>query len=44
MGITTDSARVRDLWAQKDVGTFERRYDAMVPSHGVVMVKVTPVG
>jgi len=44
MGITTDSARVRDLWEQKDMGTFGRRYEATVPSHGVVMVKVTPVG
>ena len=38
MGITTDSARVRDLWAQKDMGTFGRRYEAMVPSHGAVML------
>lgn len=44
MGVATDSARVRDLWAQEDMGTFERRYEATVPSHGVVMVKVTPVG
>ncbi len=42
MGIYTDSARVRDLWARKDMGTFGRRYEATVPSHGVAMVRVTP--
>jgi len=44
LGIKTDSASVRDLWAQEDEGTFGRRYSPMVPSHGVVMVKVTPKG
>lgn len=44
LGIRADSARVRDLWAHEDRGTFQRRYEAMVPSHGVVMVKVTPTG
>ncbi len=43
MGIATDSARVRDLWAQRDEGTFGRRYEATVPSHGAVMLKVTPI-
>lgn len=31
---------VRDLWRQKDVGTFEDAYRAFVPSHGVVLVKI----
>ncbi|MGD8321422.1 MAG: glycoside hydrolase family 27 protein [Gemmatimonadota bacterium] len=44
VGLATDSARVRDLWAHEDEGTFQRRYGATVPSHGVVMLKVTPVG
>lgn len=43
IGITTDSANVRDLWAHEDAGRFERRYSAVVPSHGVVMVRVTAV-
>jgi alpha-galactosidase len=36
------TAKVRDLWAHKDVGTFTGSYSAKVPSHAVVMVKVTP--
>jgi len=32
--------RVRDLWRQKDLGDFSDRYSAVVPSHGVVLVKV----
>jgi len=32
--------RVRDLWRQKDMGTFEQQYEALVPSHGVVLVKI----
>ncbi len=42
LGLRTDSATVRDLWSHQDKGTFGRRYSDMVPSHGVVMVKVTP--
>ncbi|MFO1475484.1 MAG: NPCBM/NEW2 domain-containing protein [Verrucomicrobiota bacterium] len=32
--------RVRDLWRQKDVGTFDEAFSASVPRHGVVLVKV----
>ncbi len=42
IGITTDSASVRDLWAHEDKGTFRGHYEAMVPSHGAVMVRVSP--
>ncbi len=42
LGIRTDSARVRDLWEHQDKGTFARTYSAVVPSHGAVMVRVTP--
>lgn len=35
-------AKVRDLWAKKDVGSFAGTYSAQVPSHGVVMVRVIP--
>ncbi len=35
-------AKVRDLWAHKNMGTFNGSYSAEVPSHGVVMIKVTP--
>jgi alpha-galactosidase len=33
---------VRDLWRQKDIGTFKDQFQAPVPRHGVVLVKVTP--
>ena len=33
---------VRDLWRQKDLGTFNDKFDATVPSHGVVLVKMSP--
>jgi alpha-galactosidase len=36
-------ARVRDLWAHADLGTFTERFAATVPAHGVVMLRVTPV-
>ena len=35
-------ARVRDLWAHKDLGTFTGKYSGRVASHSVVMVKITP--
>jgi alpha-galactosidase len=36
------SARVRDLWIHKDHGSFTGKYSAKVPSHSVVMLKITP--
>jgi alpha-galactosidase len=36
------SAAVRDLWQKKDLGKFTGEFSAPVPSHGVVMVTVTP--
>ena len=33
---------LRDLWRQKDLGTFEGSYGAEVPVHGVILLKVTP--
>jgi alpha-galactosidase len=35
-------AKVRDLWQKKDLGKFTGSYKAQVPSHGVVMVRITP--
>src|SRR5437773_2035736 len=35
-------ARVRDLWAHADLGSFTGRYSATVPAHGVVMLRVPP--
>ena len=36
------SARVRDLWAGKDLGQLSGKLSAEVPSHGVVMVTIKP--
>ncbi len=35
------SANVRDLWRQKDLGKFESKYEAQVPAHGVVLLRVS---
>ncbi len=34
---------VRDLWRQKNIGDFENQYKAVVPPHGVVLVKIKRV-
>ena len=36
------SAAVRDLWAKKDLGKSTAAFAAKVPSHAVVMLRVTP--
>ncbi|MEO7931564.1 MAG: glycoside hydrolase family 27 protein [Chthoniobacterales bacterium] len=33
---------VRDLWQQKDLGTFDQKFEAPVPAHGVVLVRIFP--
>jgi len=35
-----NSAVVRDLWAQKDLGPMQEKYTAIVPQHGVVMLQI----
>jgi alpha-galactosidase len=35
-------ASVRDLWNHKSMGNIAGRFAALVPAHGVIMVKVTP--
>jgi alpha-galactosidase len=32
---------VRDLWRQKELGTFEKEFTTPVPRHGVVLVKMS---
>lgn len=32
--------KVRDVWRQKDLGTFAERFEFEVPRHGVVMIKL----
>lgn len=42
IGLPAGSATVRDLYAQKDLGPSTDSYTATsVPSHGIVMLKVT---
>ncbi|MGB7493854.1 MAG: glycoside hydrolase family 27 protein [Candidatus Acidiferrum sp.] len=36
------SAKVRDLWAHRDLGSFTGSYAANVPPHSVAMLKVAP--
>jgi alpha-galactosidase len=36
------SASVRGIWAKKDLGKRTGSFSATVPSHGVVMVRITP--
>jgi alpha-galactosidase len=33
---------VRDLWRQKDLGTFEGQFQSSVPPHGVVLIRIRP--
>jgi len=33
---------VRDLWRQKDLGTFDGEFSSVVPRHGTLFVKITP--
>ncbi|HYK82285.1 MAG TPA: glycoside hydrolase family 27 protein [Gemmatimonadales bacterium] len=44
IGVRVDSVTVRDLWAHAERGTFGGQYSAMVPAHGVVMLRVVPLG
>jgi alpha-galactosidase len=36
----TGRQHVRDLWRQKHIGTFERRFETTVPRHGVAFVRL----
>ncbi len=30
---------LRDVWRQKDIGIYEKKYEARIPSHGVVLLR-----
>lgn len=34
-----ENTALRDLWRQKDLGSFQDKYEVKVPSHGVVLIK-----
>jgi alpha-galactosidase len=36
--------RVRDLWRQRDIGTFDREFNSSVPRHGVTFVSIRTAG
>ena len=38
----TQPVHARDLWTHKDVGMVNESYHALVPSHGVVMLRLKP--
>ncbi|MDD5509095.1 MAG: family 43 glycosylhydrolase, partial [Bacteroidales bacterium] len=40
LGLTENQA-VRDLWRQKDLGTADGKFSCIVPSHGVVLVRLS---
>ena len=42
LGAVSGAQKVRDLWRQKDLGSFPDQYSTTVASHGVVLVKVSP--
>jgi alpha-galactosidase len=42
LGITGQQS-IRDLWLHKDLGGMDQKFTASVPSHGVVLVKISPV-
>ena len=33
---------VRDVWRQKDLGTFDGKFESRVPRHGVALIRLTP--
>lgn len=33
--------KIRDLWRQKDLGTFEKNFSAKIPPHGVLLLKIS---
>lgn len=43
LGIAGEYA-VRDLWRQKNIGAYENRFQARVPGHGVILVKLDRPG
>ena len=36
--------RVRDLWRQKNLGTYKNRFETKVPRHGVAFIRIFPTG
>ena len=43
IGLASGSARIHDLWTHTELGSFTNSYTTNVPSHGVVMLKITKI-
>ena len=41
--LSGDALSIRDLWRQKDLGTFGDKFETEVPRHGVVLVRIQPI-
>jgi alpha-galactosidase len=41
LGLTGNQV-VRDLWRQKNIGTYHDGFEAVVRPHGVILIKITP--
>ena len=42
IGLQASQANARDLWLHKDIGVLSGKVSGSVPSHGVLMYKLTP--
>jgi alpha-galactosidase len=38
----TGQQQIRDLWRQKDLGVFQKKFESTIPSHGVKMIHICP--
>jgi alpha-galactosidase len=41
LGLEPGTYKIRDVWSQRNVGTFKELFGAAVPYHGVVMFKIS---
>ena len=41
LGVTGNQT-IRDLWRQKDIGTYTDQFEAMVRPHGVILIRIEP--
>lgn len=39
----TNIYKIRDLWLKKDLGTTEKNFYAVIPSHDVIMLRLKPI-
>lgn len=40
--LSSEYGTIRDLWKKSDIGTYKNSYKVSVPSHGAVLLKVSP--